>query len=425
VRSTRHRLNQRRTSEVTTKGAKVAIPPAFSQPPMIHEVRLRQISEPVSNALWGAAAARCEFQGCNRMLSRSPVTQERVNIAERAHIWAFAEGGARGHAGIAQELLNSEQNLLLVCHGCHRKIDQRPDGGRYTAALLQKWKTEHEARIELVTGIAPNRKTHVLLYGSNIGEFSSPLRMDSATEALFPERYPAGARPIEIGARNSAWSDRDASFWQQEATSLLRQFEIQVERGRALGDIEHVSVFARAPQPLLIMLGTLLTDLQPVDVFQLRREPPGWCWSAEESDSLDVRIDEPSTTHGVVALVLAFSATITKERVHQVLGADLAIWTVTVEAPHNDLVQCRQHLREFRECMRRALDRVKARHGQHTLIHVFPAMPISFAVELGRVRMPKADAPWTVYDQVNERGGFVKAIEFGTHEGQIEKELGL
>jgi hypothetical protein len=32
------------------------------------------------------------------------------------------------------------------------------------------------------------------------------------------------------------------------------------------------------------------------------------------------------------------------------------------------------------------------------------------AVELGRVRMPKADSPWHVYDQVNARGGFIHAL---------------
>ena len=122
---------------------------------------------------------------------------------------------------------------------------------------------------------------------------------------------------------------------------------------------------------------------------------------------------------------LALSATITTERVHKVLGPDVGIWTVTVEAPHNDLVQSRQHLQEFRECMRRALDRVKAHHGQQTLVHIFPAMPISFAIELGRVRMPKADAPWAVYDQVNERGGFIKALEFGTNGSWAGKELTL
>lgn len=43
-------------------------------------------------------------------------------------------------------------------------------------------------------------------------------------------------------------------------------------------------------------------------------------------------------------------------------------------------------------------------------IHIFPAAPVSIAIELGRVRMPKAAQSWQIYDQVRARGGFVPAI---------------
>ncbi len=50
--------------------------------------------------------------------------------------------------------------------------------------------------------------------------------------------------------------------------------------------------------------------------------------------------------------------------------------------------------------MRTLYDQIKAFHGQGAIIHVFPAVPASVAVEIGRVRMPKADLPLLVYDQV-------------------------
>ena len=52
-------------------------------------------------------------------------------------------------------------------------------------------------------------------------------------------------------------------------------------------------------------------------------------------------------------------------------------------------------------------------HGQRTSLNIFPAMPVACAVELGRVRMPKADMPWVVFDQNNKRGRFIKALEIG------------
>jgi len=53
----------------------------------------RSISIATQNFLWGRAAGRCEFAGCNRPLWKSSVTSERVNIAQKAHIYSFSEGG--------------------------------------------------------------------------------------------------------------------------------------------------------------------------------------------------------------------------------------------------------------------------------------------------------------------------------------------
>ncbi|MBR4963853.1 MAG: SAVED domain-containing protein, partial [Alistipes sp.] len=52
---------------------------------------------------------------------------------------------------------------------------------------------------------------------------------------------------------------------------------------------------------------------------------------------------------------------------------------------------------------------IKTHHGCREL-HIFPAMPVSAAIEFGRVWMPKADMPLVIYDQNKERGGFYKTI---------------
>jgi hypothetical protein len=40
-------------------------------------------------------------------------------------------------------------------------------------------------------------------------------------------------------------------------------------------------------------------------------------------------------------------------------------------------------------------------------------MPVSAAIDLGRVRMPKAEMPWCIYDHNNKSGAFVKALSIG------------
>jgi hypothetical protein len=358
--------------------------------------------------LWGRAAGRCEFAGCNQPLWKSPVTQEQVKLAELAHIYSFSDDGPRGNEGIAPETINNIANLILVCRSCHKTIDQDKEGKRYTAALLQRMKQAHERRIEIVTGISPEKASHVLHYGANVGDHSSPLAFSLTAPALFPTRYPADDKAIELATVNSSFKDRDGRFWAVERHELENKFERRVRERLAAGEVSHLSVFALAPQPLLILLGSLLTDIPQADVFQLHREPQGWSWP-DKADLVPFSVTKPDKGDGRPALILSLSATVTADRIEAVLGKGVSIWTVTVPVPHNDFVKTREQLASFRSVMRPLLDEIKGRHGQNTALHVFPAAPVSIAVELGRVRMPKADMPWQLYDQIQDRG-FVPAF---------------
>lgn len=369
----------------------------------------RHISTPIQCLLWGKAAGRCEFAGCNKPLWKSSVTQEQVNIAQKAHIYSFSEDGPRGNREILPQDLNDLGNLMLVCHECHVKIDKKKDGGRYSVPILQKWKAEHETRIDIVTGISPEKRSHVVLYGANIGDHNSPLTFAATATALFPIHYPASDKPIELGMKNSSFKDRSPAFWSVETENLTTNFKQRVGERLAAGEVSHLSIFALAPQPLLILLGHLMTDIPKAEIFQLHREPHGWIWP-QNAPVVHFLVEEPTVVTGAAALVLALSATITDDRIASVLGSNVAIWKVTVTEPHNDFLKSRSQLSCFRALLRKLLNKIKLCHGQNTVLHIFPAMPVSVAVELGRIRMPKADMPWAVYDQVNDRGGFVAAL---------------
>jgi CBASS immunity sensor of nucleotide second messenger signals len=380
-------------------------------------VKSRDISRSVEAMLWGRAAGRCQFDGCNRPLWKSPVTQERVNLAEKAHIYSFSADGPRGNRGVDAKRLNALENLILVCDICHKTIDRNWSSDRYTTTQLQQWKAAHEARVARVAGIGPEKSSHILLFGSNIGEHQGPLHYRQAVDAVFPHWYPAEERAIELGVRNSVLSEvTEAVFWDSARANLEADFA-QVRRRIKSGEIKHLSVFALAAQPLLIRLGALLGDIVRAEVYQLHREPaPSWKWPAQPPAAPEVEIRRPSLTKGPPALVLAFSATVTADRITSVLGPDAAIWTLTVPSPHKELVKSPAQLSEMRGLFSRVLDGIKAVHGQHTLLHVFPVIPVSLAVELGRARSPKAEMPWRIYDQVGALGGFVPAIEIDPKE---------
>lgn len=386
---------------------------------LVHVPRHRDIPTAMQNILWGRAAGRCEFRGCNEPLWKSAVTQESVNVAEKAHIYAFSARGPRGNSEIEPCFLNDVSNLLLMCHNCHRTIDATPRLlERYGAARLKEWKTEHEERVDRATSIAPDRSSHVLLYGANIGTNRSMLQFDAAADAIFPDRFPAEDRAIVLGMINSAIGDDSPSFWEREAENLKALFEKRVTEPRSTGHIGHLSVFALAPQPLLILLGSLLIDIDAADVYQRRREPATWRWAEDQISQVEFLVREPASFDGPPALVLSLSATIAPDRVHRV-DPTYSIWEVTIDSPHNDFLHGREILRLFRELIRSLLDRIKRCHGEHAEVAIFPAMPVACAVELGRVRMPKADLPWRIYDQLPHRGfAPTVCIPYGSRTGR-------
>jgi len=375
----------------------------------------RQIKVEVQRELWGRAAARCQFSDCNRLLYKSPVTQERVNVAEMAHIYSFSKDGPRGWGPfkLKPKRLNDLTNLMLVCHDCHKKIDQDKQGQRYPADLLKKWKEAHETRVRIVTGISPSKKSHVVLYGSKIGDERSPLQPDAAIEAMFPDWYPADDRSVNLSMQ-CAHDDSAPEFWTTEAAHLRKEFERQIRVRMDEAQPNHFSVFALAPQPLLILLGSMLTDKVPTVVYQLHRESKTWKWQPHP-DNFQFRVHEPSDKNGVPVLVVSLSARIGHERITSVLKGKAAIWEITIDDCHNDFLRSEAQLSMFRETARKLMVAIKSAHPGFAELKIFPAMPVACAVELGRVRMPKADLPWLIYDQNNKHQGFIQTLTVGGH----------
>jgi hypothetical protein len=358
--------------------------------------------------LWGRAAGRCEISGCNEPVSFHSKTKETANLAEAAHIIGFSTDGPRGEEDLSEELARDISNLMLLCKECHKTVDTNK--ANYPVELLSKMKMVHERRVEIVTGIADNKQSYMLLYGANVGDHSFPLSYQKAACAMLPDYYPADTTPIALGMVNSSFRDRDGDFWRIESTQLRSMVAQHVRPRLANGTIEHLSVFAFAPQPLAILLGFLLSDIPTAEVYQLHREPPDWKWQ-DHPAGFDYVVDEPQVMSGPPALVLALSATITDDRVISVVKDGATIWRVTIPDPHNDFLKSRQQLRQFRERMRLLMDQIKARHGQDAVLHVFPAVPVAIAVEMGRIIMPKADLPLRLYDENRRMGGFVHALD--------------
>lgn len=378
---------------------------------MAKKAKSRTYGPKLVRELWARAAGRCEFSGCNQLLYRSSLTQDPVHSAEKAHIEAFSDLGARGQSGAVAGDVNSIENLMLVCRGCHTVIDGDKDGTKYSVELLRSWKTEHERRVEIVTGILPTKQSHVVFFRASIGAHPSVFEAAKAMEAMFPNTYPSSERAVEL-SMTSALNENESEYWAAEALNLTKTFGQKVRSLIEIGDPSHFSLFALAPMPLLIKLGALFTDKTSVDVYQLHREPQTWMW-LEDDPSFDFIVHRSDRKNAVVALVLSLSASIDYSRITSVLGPDVDIWEVRAPVPGNDFLKSREQLAKFREVMRRVIEDISAIYGRSAPISIFPAVPVACAVELGRIRMPKSDSPWTIYDESNAHKRFVETLTLG------------
>jgi hypothetical protein len=358
--------------------------------------------------IWTKAAGHCEYPGCNASLIGDLISgTEDANFGLVAHIVADKPGGPRGDAVRSGLLSDDPANLMLLCYKHHKLIDVDALAA-HPEALLLEYKARHEERMRIVTEISEDKASQVLLYGANIGEHASPLSLERCRLGMLPERYPADGRAISIQLHGAAAQDREQQYWDTEADNLTRQFDRHIRPRVAEGSISHLSVFGLAPIPLLIQLGSLLGDITPAAVYQLHREPAGWKW-ASDGKAATFQVERPAKIYDVVAISIGISATIVPQRIEQVLGMNASIWSLSAVSAHNDIIRDPRDLQHFRQQMRIVLDEVKATHPSAKEIHVFAAVPVSIAVELGRIRMPKADLPFVLYDET-KGSGFVPRL---------------
>src|SRR5207247_537409 len=87
------------------------------------------IPEKVKIRLWGKAAGRCEYDGCNKPLWLDEVTKAEFNTAYIAHIVADSPDGPRGDPIRSEKLKCDLRNLMLLCDPHHRLVDKEDLSG--------------------------------------------------------------------------------------------------------------------------------------------------------------------------------------------------------------------------------------------------------------------------------------------------------
>lgn len=363
--------------------------------------------------LYVRAGGRCEFDGCNRYLLEHHLTKAEGNFAEMAHIWAFSDGGPRANKEPGD--IHDISNLMLLCPNCHKLVDDRPE--EFPAAVLRSHKKAHEDRVFQLTDTKPDRDTVAVVLRGKIAGRPVAISLAEIQKAIAPQY--CGDRclfDIDLTAFND---DPGEAYWtaaSKEIRSRVRPFYDTRFDGKLP---HHVSVFGLAPIPLLMVLGSLLSDKVPTTLYQRHRIGESWEWKDEGVEAeFTTEILREGTDPKKAALVVSLSGVISPENLPAHVDAAYSVYHLVPQnvKPDRTILDLEASLEAFRTEYQRAMRLVVERHPEIQTIDVFPAVPAPAAVAMGRDLLPKRDPVLVVYDFNKAVGGFVRTLEINAND---------
>lgn len=373
----------------------------------------KAIPETTKLRLWIKSAGRCEFKGCNTPVWHNGLTLSEGNFAEVAHIIGSSKDGPRGRDQ-SEELQRDFDNLMLLCQRCHKEIDAHPES--YPVELLRAWKQDHENRIEVQTSYPEDiHKSTVLVFSVNIGDRIVPTNIESIRNAMFP-KFPTDFRGIKIEEKNF---DRMGTpeQWQTFAEAKIKRRVLRyLDEGIDDIKIKHISLFGIAPMPLLMYLGRCIGDTVPADIYQSHRniENTSKTWSWQEEVSVESTYSVSCRQEGkgeIVFLSLAISDSIERDKYENLISDTCSIYQISISEPSPHFLKSKRQLEIFSYEYRKLLNRIQARHGKNCKVYILPAVPVSVAVESGRVILPTKDPEIYVCEYYGNKEGFKTVLQ--------------
>lgn len=370
-------------------------------------VKRDRIKESVRNALWARTAGRCTICG-RRLLGDTRTYLHSVLLAELAHNVGATGGGEsprREHHDGDQDT-EAEENLLLLCHDCHKIIDDPDHVELFPPNKLRSIKEEFERRVEMVTENGGLTRTAALRVGSRVrGSFVMASQHEVGTTLLrinhlgLVETRRSGDFTCRISG-----SAGGQGYWEAGQQALDDALDL-VRQAVDSGDVEHFSIFAIAPIPLLVYLGWSLDDKTPARLFQKSRDVAvGWSWT-DSGEPVDFDVSFSAGADGEsddVVLLCSVSSPVDLTILPEDLAEAPRVEVRPVGALANPtLISHEASLRNFATQWRRALAEAERRCPQARRWHLVASVPVTVAIEAGRAFMRDAHPPVTVYERTD------------------------
>lgn len=358
--------------------------------------------------LCGKAAGMCEFEGCNKRLFYDNVTLREFNNAFVAHIVASSADGPRGDKALSPQLSDKLENLMLMCAEHHKLIDTYVE--EFPVEKLKGMKVAHEEKVERICSLFHVPKTEIVRFSSPIkGIHDVNIDYNLAAKAVLPEKQPGSSHGVCILVK-SFYDYKSEEYWRD----CCHQIEIQFQNVLYNPYIQlykaDFSIFPIAPIPLIIKLGSLISDKLPCDVYQKTRIPDSWEWqSNNKTNDFLIERKQCNIENKNVALVVSLTNEISEERIWNV-GEFEAIFKITATELGVDCIKSVADLSLFWHAYQKVCDEILNTYGKEVCIHLFPAIPVSAAFEIGRRYMCNTYPSIIIYDECD---GFFKTVVLG------------
>lgn len=342
---------------------------------------------------------------CGIYLYEDFLTKTKTKFAEHAHMIADSDNGPRGDSDYV-EYKEGADNLMLLCSNCHTIIDKNPE--EFSVECLHQIKTEHEKRVRYLLSIPKDNKAQIVLYNTRIYQKEAIFNLNAIRSSVVADGfYPLGTI-IDISNKNNL-TDDTKEYYDSHVLDLEENFRYELNKFRE--NKGKIFLYALAPQPLLIKLGTLLNKSFDVIVKNLSRET-GWRWNNGESN-VEFLVNKPQIINeaNTICLKLNISDEIVDQRIEGIFDDGVDIWEITVPSPNLYKIKNQGDLDKFSIIVNSVMNEIKNVYGQKKLIHVFPAVSNALAVEFGRCYMPKVYNPMILYDATGKEKNFIKTIE--------------
>lgn len=365
-----------------------------------------RIPEKIIYTLWGLAGGTCEI--CGAPLTIDVLTKRLWSRGYIAHVYGERKNGPRYDKKLSKKYCKDINYLMLLCDSCHRLVDKE-EKEKYDASKLLTLKKNHEEKVACLMQAINKPISQAVTLNLKIGEnTANDFDNNMLIEAIIKNgKRPASTNPFALLTPAQGLDDSHPEFWNYYQKEMVASYN----RFKGLYADYHLSVFAIAPQPLLILLGNLLGELNNADIYQKHREEKTWIWPKDNNEDISFIVNVPDNPNlKNVAIKFSLSDSISDYRVVNVLGESTSIWEITIDNPNKNFVKNSKIQQTFKNCLEEVLSDIHLKSPDVDFINIFPAVPQSIAICIGQVRMPKAQKPYVVYDENRKTKGFLKTI---------------